>query len=104
MIFLPRHPLPVALCVLVAFRTIAVCQILDLRDLNVDEIRSLDRQRTAVMLQGGILEQHGPYLPLYADGWLNEYLTRELAEAIVARPGWKLLAFPAIPLGSGGAN
>ncbi|MCL5745736.1 MAG: creatininase family protein, partial [Acidobacteria bacterium] len=28
----------------------------------------------------------------------------ELAEAIVARPGWKVLVFPAIPLGSGGAN
>ncbi|MCL5745737.1 MAG: hypothetical protein M1541_17735 [Acidobacteria bacterium] len=51
-------------CVLFAFRTIAFCQILDVRDLNVDDIRSLDWQRTAVIVPGGILEEHGPYLPV----------------------------------------
>lgn len=99
-----RFRLPLALCVLFAFGTMAVCQILDVRDLNAEGIRSLDRQRTAVVLPGGILEEHGPYLPLYTDGWMTEYLTRELAQAIVARPGWKALVFPVIPLGSGGAN
>ena len=101
---LPKHHLRLALCLLFAGRMVAICQILDVRDLNVDDIRSLDRQRTAVILQGGILEEHGPHLPLYSDGWLNEYLTGQLVEAIVARPGWKVLVFPVIPLGSGGAN
>ena len=69
---LREHRLRFALCVLFAFRTMAVSQILDVRDLNVDEIRSLDRQRTAVILPGSILEEHGPYLPLYTDGWIKD--------------------------------
>ena len=79
-------------------------QIHDVRDLNVDQIRSFDRQKTVVMLQGGIIEEHGPYLPVYSDGFLSEYLAAELGKAIVARPGWQVVLFPVIPLGSGGAN
>ena len=99
-----KHSLCLASCVLFALPAIAVSQILDVRDLNVSDIRSLDRQRTVVILQGGILEEHGPYLPVYTDGWGTEYLAMELAKAIVARPGWKVVVFPVIPLGSGGAN
>ena len=99
-------------CVLVAFLTAilelasipATAQIYDVRDLNTDQIRSLDRQHTVVVLEGGIIEEHGPYLPIYSDGFLNEYLGTELATAIVSRVGWKVLLFPVIPLGSGGAN
>jgi creatinine amidohydrolase/Fe(II)-dependent formamide hydrolase-like protein len=83
---------------------VGASQILDVRDLTAVQIASLDRQRTAVILQGGILEEHGPYLPIYSDGWMNEYMTRQLADALVARPGWKVLIFPVLPLGSGGAN
>ena len=100
-----RQPsLHLAICLLLILPGIGMAQILDVRDLNVNDIRALDRQRTAVILQGGILEEHGPYLPVYSDGWVNEYLTRQLAEALVARPGWKVVIFPVIPLGSGGAN
>lgn len=35
---------------------------------------------------------------------MNERLARELADAIVTRPGWAALVFPTIPLGIGGAN
>lgn len=79
-------------------------QVLRVAHMTTDQIRSLDRSRTAVILPGGILEQHGPYLPSFADGYMNERLTQDLAEAIVERPGWKALVFPTIPLGSGGAN
>ena len=82
----------------------AEAQIYDVRDLNVDQIRSLDRQRTVVLLEGGIIEEHGPYLPVHSDGFFSEYLAGELAKAIVARSGWNVLRFPMIPLGSGGAN
>jgi creatinine amidohydrolase/Fe(II)-dependent formamide hydrolase-like protein len=57
-----------------------------------------------VLLPGGIIEQHGPYLPAFADGYMNERMTQEIANAIVERPGWKVLIFPLIPLGAGGAN
>ncbi len=93
-----------ALWLLAALPAPALCQVLDVRDLTATDIRSLDRERTVVMLQGGILEEHGPYLPVYTDGWGTEYLAMEVAKAIVARPGWKAVVFPVIPLGSGGAN
>jgi creatinine amidohydrolase len=50
------------------------------------------------------LEQHGPYLPAYADGFANERLARHVAEAIAARPGWVSLMYPSVPIGTGGAN
>ena len=35
---------------------------------------------------------------------MAERRTEELANAIVERPGWKVLIFPLIPLGTGPAN
>lgn len=73
-------------------------------EMNAEEIRALDRASTVVILPGGILEQHGPYLPSYSDGYFNERLSDELAAAIAERPGWTALVFPTIPLGNGPAN
>jgi creatinine amidohydrolase/Fe(II)-dependent formamide hydrolase-like protein len=50
------------------------------------------------------MEEHGPYLPSYADGYQNERYTADIAAAIARRPGWAAVVFPAIPLGSNGAN
>jgi creatinine amidohydrolase/Fe(II)-dependent formamide hydrolase-like protein len=60
--------------------------------------------RTVVLLTGGILEEHGPFLPSYADGYQTEYIAARVAEAIVARPGWVVLRLPPIPLGTLPAN
>lgn len=79
-------------------------QALLVQDLNTDQIRALDRAKTVVILVGGILEEHGPYLPAYIDGYDNERYAHDLAEAIAARPGWVAVLFPTIPLGQGGAN
>jgi creatinine amidohydrolase/Fe(II)-dependent formamide hydrolase-like protein len=49
-------------------------QILDVRELNTEQIDRLDRTRTAVLLTAGILEQHGPFLPSYSDGYQSEFL------------------------------
>ena len=83
---------------------LAPAQILNLQDLNVEQIQKLDRARTVVVIPAGILEEHGPYLPAFTDGYVNEYLARRVAESILAKPGWTALMFPAIPLGEGGAN
>ncbi|MCI0347944.1 MAG: creatininase family protein [Acidobacteriales bacterium] len=102
-----RHAAIVAGCLAALMGAAAPCagaQIYHVREMNTDEIRALDRDKTAVILPGGILEEHGPYLPSYSDGFMNERLTQQLANAIVARPGWKALVFPVIPLGSHGAN
>lgn len=82
----------------------ASAQIYRLAEMNTEQIRALDRHKTVVLLPGGVLEQHGPYLPSFTDGYINEWLTQELAEEIAARPGWSVLVFPIIPLGDGGAN
>jgi creatinine amidohydrolase/Fe(II)-dependent formamide hydrolase-like protein len=75
-----------------------------LAKLNTEQIRSFDRDRTAVLIPGGVLEEHGPYLPCSTDTYGSELLTSDLADAIVRRPGWSVLIFPTIPLGHGGAN
>lgn len=81
-----------------------MAQVLHVTDLNTRQIRELDRDKTAVILVGGILEQHGPYLPAFTDGYLSQGLAADLAKAIAARPGWKALVFPQIPIGSEGFN
>ena len=82
----------------------AFAQVYKLADLNTRQIQVLDRQRTVVLIPGGILEEHGPYLPSYTDGYAIEAYTRALATAIVARPGWTVVVFPQIPLGNDPAN
>src|SRR5215472_11004049 len=82
----------------------AAGQIYKLAEMNTRQIRALDRQRTVVLIPGGILEEHGPYLPSYTDGYAIEAYTRALATAIVARPGWTVVVFPQIPLGNDPAN
>ena len=82
----------------------ATGQVYDVRELNAEQICALPLERTVVMMPGGILEEHGPYLPVYTDGYVNEYEARQVANAIVRRPGWIALMFPSVPLGAGGAN
>jgi len=72
--------------------------------MNTEQIKAFEREKTVVLLPEGILEEHGPYLPSFSDGYMAERRTEDLANAIVERPGWKVLIFPLIPLGSDGAN
>ncbi len=92
------------LVLLILFVTNMEAQIYYVQDMTTIEIAALDKEKTAVILPGGILEEHGPYLPAFTDGYMNEALTMEIANSIIKRPGWKVLIFPTVPLGSGGAN
>ena len=89
-----------------AMRSSASAQVHHLKELSDQSKRSRrsTRSRTVVLMPGGILEEHGPYLPSFTDGYFNESVAQRLAEAIVARPGWNVVMFPTIPLGVGGAN
>jgi creatinine amidohydrolase len=89
---------------LTAFVGQAFAQIYHVKEMNTEQIKALDREKTVVLLPGGILEEHGPYLPSFTDGYRDERLTEALANAIVERPGWKVLIFPLIPLGTYPAN
>lgn len=79
----------------------ALAQVYHVAEMNRAQIRALDRQRAIVIIPGGILEEHGPYLPSFTDGYQNEWLSQELAEAIVERRGRPVLIFPTVPLGVG---
>jgi creatinine amidohydrolase/Fe(II)-dependent formamide hydrolase-like protein len=84
--------------------SIGHAQIFHVAEMNVEQIRALDKQKTVVILPGGILEEHGPHLPSFTDGYSNEWLAQRLGEAIAASGGWSVLVFPIIPLGHGGGN
>ena len=89
---------------LTMFVSPAFAQIYHVKEMNTEQIKALDREKTVVLLPEGILEEHGPYLPSFSDGYMAERRTEDLANAIVERPGWKVLIFPLIPLGTGPAN
>ena len=83
----------------------ASAQVLQVRDLNTRQIAALDRAKTVVILQGGMLEEHGPYLPAFTDGILSERLTDALAKGLAGgMPGWTVLVFPPISVGTSGSN
>lgn len=82
----------------------AYAQIYRLGEMNTVQVRALDREKTVILIPGGILEEHGPYLPAYTDGYADRYYIQRLASAIVARSGWTVVILPEIPLGFGGAN
>ncbi len=92
-------PMVILLSALVAVHSEA--QILNVAELSVRDIEQLDRDQTVVIMPGGIFEQHGPYLPSFTDGYLNEWLADRTAEAIIAEHGGTVLKFPQIPLGVG---
>lgn len=80
-------------------------QVLNVADLNTRQIAALDRTKTVVLLQGGMLEEHGPYLPAFTDGILSARLSDALAEGIVSQaPGWTVLRFPVLSVGASGSN
>lgn len=104
-----RRPTPPTLPLTVAFLLCAPlalgAQVVRLGDLNTRQIQTLDRTKTVVVLEGGMLEEHGPYLPAFTDGILSDRLTEEIARGVVAaRPGWTALVFPAMSFGASGSN
>ena len=85
--------------------SVASAEVVRVGDLNTRQIRALDRDRTVVFLQGGMLEEHGPYLPAFTDGILSERLTLEIANGVVAKdPKWTALLFPPVSVGASGYN
>src|SRR5262249_23109615 len=88
----------------VRLSTTANAGILNAGDLNTEQIQALDRAHTVVLLEGGILEEHGPYLPSYSDGYQSAFIAAKVADATTARSGWTVLRLPPLPLGAMPAN
>lgn len=94
----------VLLSVLLGLAGSATCQIYRIAEMNTRQILSLPLEKTVVIIPGGILEEHGPYLASFTDGYATQAYTDSFANVIVARPGWSVVLFPQIPLGSDPAN
>lgn len=82
------------LFVFAVFHLSAVGQVYRVAEMNTKQIQSLDKQKTVVILTGGVLEQHGPFIPSFSDGYMNERLSRDVADAIVAQLGRSVMMFP----------
>ena len=93
-----------------AFVVVVACAMASSANAQIHQLKELstraDRGARPIahrgVMPGGILEEHGPYLPSFTDGYFNESVAQRLAEAIVARPGWNVVMFPTIPLESVG--
>jgi creatinine amidohydrolase len=79
-------------------------QVLHFSSMNTRSIEKLDRSKTVVIIPGGILEEHGPYLPSGSDNIFSQKWANHLAASIASQPGWTALMLPLIPLGAGAAN
>ncbi len=80
-------------------------QIRNVAEMNTQQIQAYDRARTVVLLPSGMLEEHGPYPPAFADGVLRERLTAAIASGVYARnPDWTVLVSPPVSVGARGSN
>jgi creatinine amidohydrolase len=97
-----KHLLPLLFCFCAPLA--ARAQVREFVSLNTRQIESLDRSKAVVIVPGGILEEHGPYLPAGSDGIFNQRLANDLAAFVASKPGWIVLMLPSVPLGAGAAN
>jgi creatinine amidohydrolase len=80
-------------------------RIYRLEELASPQIDALDRERTVFILPVGMIEVHGPHLPVGTDtlGLIYEAhaASRQVSTAL---PDWNIVMMPPINYGQGGAN
>lgn len=80
-------------------------RIYELAELAYPQIDALDRARTIFILPIGMIEQHGPHLPVGADTLGVMHEARATARrASRAMPQWNIVMMPALNYGNVGAN
>jgi len=80
-------------------------KVLAIADLTWQDIDALNRERTLFLLAVGMLEEHGPHLPVAADTIGVEYEAGKVAERLTqALPDWNVVMMPAVNYGSSGVN
>jgi creatinine amidohydrolase/Fe(II)-dependent formamide hydrolase-like protein len=76
-----------------------------LEELAWPEVDALDRQRTLFILPVGMVEQHGPHLPVGADTIAVMYEIDGVATRVSQTlPDWHVVVMPPINYGHSGAN
>ncbi len=80
-------------------------KIYKLEELTWPQIDALDRDRTLFILPVGMIEEHGPHLPVGADTMGVTYeangASRRVSQAL---PDWNVVMMPAVNYGHAGAN
>jgi creatinine amidohydrolase len=85
--------------------TAANAKVLAVGDLTWQDIDALNRDRTLFLLTVGMLEEHGPHLPIAADTIGVEYEAGRVADRLThALPEWNIVLMPAVNYGSSGVN
>src|SRR5262245_48283563 len=67
------------------------------------QVDALNRDRTVVILPIGMVEEHGPHLPVGSDSFGVRYEAEKVAER-VSKEGWTVLSMPPVNYGQSGAN
>ncbi len=76
-----------------------------LADLNWRQIAAFNRSTTLVLLTVGMLEEHGPHLPIAADTIGVEHEARHVADSLQQTlTEWNVVLMPTINYGVSGAN
>src|SRR5687767_14122885 len=83
------------------FTNCLLARVLDCKELTTNQVRNIDKSKAVVIISGWLLEEHGPYLPLYTDGYTNEALSKRIADSVYSVSKLPILIFPTIPLGVG---
>ena len=79
--------------------------VLAIGDLTWPDIDALSRDRTLFILTVGMLEEHGPHLPIASDTIAVEHEAGAVADRLgQALPGWNVVMMPVVNYGSSGAN
>lgn len=80
-------------------------RILELEELRFPQIDALDRERTMFILPIGMLEEHGPHLPIASDTFGVMFEADGVATRVSRQlPDWRLVMMPPIAYGETGAN
>jgi len=78
---------------------------LRMEDLTVKRLQRLDRSRTVILMTIGILEEHGPDLPISVDTIHAEAIAQQVIRTLNQQHrDWTVVRFPLIPLGVRGTN
>lgn len=80
-------------------------RIYKLEELTWPQAAEMDRERTMFILPVGMIEEHGPHLPIGTDSLGVMYEANGVSRRVrQALPEWNIVMMPAINYGEGGAN
>jgi Creatinine amidohydrolase len=76
-----------------------------IEELTAPEIDRLDRNKTLFILPVGVLEEHGPHLPIGTDTYLVNFGVEGTAKHLQRNlSDWTIIMLPDLNYGEGGAN